>query len=289
MFVKNLPLSSGYASVVGNFASIRNKGVEVAADVKLLTGKFKWNVNANIAFNRNQLLSLEGGVNEYVLNPYSVLRVGQPLGIFKTYVFNGIYQTDETVLPGSGSRTGGVKVADLNKDNQITGDDQRITGNANPSYIFGFSSNFSYQRFDLAFFLSGVQGNKIFNLSRYTFENGLGGRNVAAGMVNRWSPTNPNNEYASGFQGGRIPVSDRFVEDGSYIRMKNITLGYKLPIKNISSARLYVSANNLFTITKYSGYDPEVNSFGGSNTLIGIDNLVYPMARSFLVGLQVGL
>ena len=290
LFVKNLPLSSGYASVTGNFASIRNKGIEIAADAKLLTGKLKWNVNANISFNRNKLLSLEGNLQEYVQNPYSVLRVGQPLGIFKTYVFNGIYQTGETILPGSGSRTGGVKVADLNKDGQITSDDQRLTGNANPSYIFGFSTNLSYLNFDLSLFLSGVQGNKIFNLSRYTFENGLGGRNAVAGMVNRWSATNPSNEYASGFQGGRIPVSDRFVEDGSFVRMKNITLGYKFPkIKGFSSIRLYISGNNLFTITKYSGYDPEVNSFGGSNVLIGVDNLVYPVARTFLAGLQIGL
>jgi TonB-linked SusC/RagA family outer membrane protein len=290
LFVKNLPLSSGYSSITGNFASIRNKGIELALNGRILTGKFKWNMNANISVNRNELLSLEGGVNEYVLSPYSVLRVGQPLGIFKTYVFDGIYQTGETVLPGSGSRIGGVRVADLDKDGQITGNDQTITGNANPSFIFGLSSNFSYRNFDLSFFLSGVQGNKVFNLSRYTFENGLGGRNVLEGLVNRWSPTNPNNEYASGFQGGRLPVSDRFIEDGSYIRMKNITLGYRLPnIKYITNARIYISSNNLFTITKYSGYDPEVNSFGGSNTLIGVDNLVYPMARSFLVGLQVGL
>lgn len=290
LFVKNLPLSSGYTSITGNFASIRNKGIEVAANARLLTGRFQWNLNANFSVNRNELLSLEGGVNEYVLNPYSVLRVGQPLGIFKTYVFDGIYQTGETVLPGSGSRTGGVKVADLNNDKQITGDDQTLSGNANPSFIFGISSSFSYRNFDLSFFIAGVQGNKVFNLSRYTFENGLGGRNVLAGMADRWSPDNPSNEYASGFQGGRLPVSDRFVEDGSYIRMKNMTLGYKLPaIKYITHARIYISTNNLFTITNYSGYDPEVNSFGGSNTLIGVDNLVYPMARSFLVGVQVGL
>ncbi|MDQ0108653.1 TonB-linked outer membrane protein, SusC/RagA family [Chitinophaga terrae (ex Kim and Jung 2007)] len=289
LFVKNLPLSSGYTSITGNFASIRNKGVEIAANARLLTGKLKWNMNVNFSVNRNELLSLEGGMNEFVLSPYSVLRVGQPLGIFKTYVFNGIYQTGETVLPGSGSRIGGVKVADLNNDKQITGDDQTITGNANPSFLFGLSSNFTYRNFDLSFFLSGVQGNKVFNLSRYTFENGLGGRNVLEGLVNRWSPTNPSNEYANGFQGGRLPISDRFVEDGSYIRMKNITLGYKLPpIKYLTNVRVYVSANNLFTITNYSGYDPEVNSFGGSNTLIGVDNLVYPMSRSFLVGLQVG-
>ena len=289
LFVKNLPLSSGYTTVVGNFASIQNRGFEFAIDAKILTGALKWSVNANMTVNRNTLLALADTAREYVLNPYSVLRVGQPLGIFKTYVFQGIYQTGETVLPGSGSRIGGVKVADLNKDGKITGDDQIITGNANPSFIFGFSSNLSYKNFDLSFFVSGVQGNKIFNLSRYTFENALGGRNVVKGMVNRWSATNPNNEYASGYQGGRIPVSDRFVENGSYIRMKNITLGYRLPkISGLSSARIYVSANNLFTITSYSGYDPEVNSFGGSNTLIGIDNLVYPVARSLIAGLQIG-
>ncbi len=289
LFIKNLPLSSGYTSITGNFASISNKGIEIAADARLLTGKLKWDVNANISFNRNKLLSLEGNLKEYVQNPYVVLRVGEPLGIFKTYVFDGIYQTGETVLPGSGSRTGGVKVADLNNDKQITGDDQTITGNANPNYIFGFSTSLRYKNFDFSAFVSGVQGNNIFNLSRYTFENALGGRNVVAGMVNRWSPANSNNEYASGFQGGRIPVSNRFVEDGSFVRLKNITLGYKLPhIKWISNARIYISGNNLFTITRYSGYDPEVNSFGGSNVLLGVDNLVYPVARSFIAGLQVG-
>jgi TonB-linked SusC/RagA family outer membrane protein len=289
LFVKNLPISSGYTTLTGNFASISNKGVEFGADARILTGKLKWDVNANISFNRNKLLSLEGNLKEYVQNPYVVLRVGEPLGIFKTYVFNGIYQTGETVLPGSGSRTGGVKVADLNNDKQITGDDQTITGNANPKYIFGFSTSLRYKNFDFSAFVSGVQGNKIFNLSRYTFENALGGRNVLAGMANRWSPTNPSNEYASGFQGGRIPVSDRFVEDGSFVRVKNITLGYKLPrIKWINNARIYVSGNNLFTITKYTGYDPEVNSFGGSNVVIGVDNLVYPVARTFIMGLQLG-
>ncbi len=288
LFVKNLPLSAGYASVVGNFASIQNKGVEFAVDAKILTGTFKWSANANITRNRNKLLSLADGVQEFILNPYSVLKVGQPIGIFKSYVFEGVYQTGETVLPGSGSRIGGIKVEDLNKDGEITAEDQRITGNANPNYIFGFSSNMSYKNFDLAIFVSGVQGNQIFNLSRYTFENPMGGRNVVVEQVNRWSPTNPSNEYASGFQGGRLPVSDRFVEDGSFVRLKNVSLGYRFTnIKFLNSLRVYVSANNLLTLTKYSGYDPEVNTFGGSNTLIGIDNLVYPVSRSFIGGIQV--
>jgi len=197
-------------------------------------------------------------------------------------------QTGETVLPGSGSQTGGVKVADLNHDGQITAVDQKITGNPNPSYIFGFATSLKYKKFDLGVFFAGSQGNRIYNLSRYTFENPLGHRNVFAALVNRWSTTNPSNSYIIPLQGGRLPVSDRFVEDGSYIRCKNITLGYTLPaIKGIHSIRLYASVNNVFLITKYGGFDPEVNSYGNSNTQIGIDNLVYPSARSFLGGLQV--
>ena len=288
LFVKSLPLSSGYSSITGNFASVENKGLEFALNARILEGSLKWDLNGNISFNRNRLVALTGSLQEYVVNPYVVLKVGQPLGIFKTYIFNGIYQTGEAILPGSGSRTGGVKVADPDKDSQITAADQAITGNANPKFIFGFSTSLQYKNFDLSAFVSGVQGNKIYNLSRYTFENALGQRNVLQGLANRWSPTNPNNEYASGFQGGRLPVSNRFVEDGSFVRLKNITLGYTLPaIKGISRIRVYISGNNLATITSYSGFDPEVNSFGGSNTQVGVDNLVYPVAKTFLAGLQL--
>ncbi len=291
LYVKTLPFSSGYPSILGNFAGIDNKGLEFATNIKFLEGAFKWSVSANASINRNTVTDLDGGVtNERFLNTFSIIKVGEPLGLFKTYVFDGIYQTGETVLPGSGSRTGGVKVKDLNNDGQITSDDQIVTGNPNPKFIYGFSTNMSYKGFDLAIFLSGSYGNDIFNLSRYSLENPLGQRNVLAGMADRWSETNPNNEYVSGFQGGRIPVTDRFVEDGSYLRCKNITLGYNLPkINKVSNIRVYFSANNLFTITKYTGLNPEVNSYGSSNTVIGVDNLVYPAARSFLGGIQIHL
>lgn len=287
LFVMALPNSSGYSSITGNFANLENKGVELAADAAVLNGPLKWNVAGNITVNRNKLLHLNSSTNEYVVNNYSVLKTGEPLGLFKTYIFDGIYQTGEPILAG-GSRTGGVKVKDLNKDGSITADDQMIIGNANPSFIYGFSTNLSYKRFDFSAFFSGTQGNKVYNLIRYTFENPFGTRNVYKALVNRWSPENPSNEYVSGFQGGRLPLTDRFMEDGSYLRCKNITLGYTFPaMKWISSIRVYGSANNLFTITNYSGFDPEVNSFGNSNTLIGVDNLVYPIARSFLLGMQV--
>ncbi|GEO03584.1 SusC/RagA family TonB-linked outer membrane protein [Adhaeribacter aerolatus] len=289
LYVQSLPLSSGYSSITGNFAGLENKGIEVATNMVVLDGPVQWDISGNISANRNKVLSLDGGTTqERFVSSYTVLKVGEPLGLFKTYVFDGIYQSGDAIIPGSDGRVGGVKVKDLNNDGTITADDQTVTGNPNPDFIYGFSTNLRYKKFDLSAFFSGSHGNDIYNLSRYTFENPLGARNVLAALADRWSPTNPSNEYVSGLQGGRNPVSDRFVEDGSYFRCKNLTLGYTFPsYKFISNTRLYVSANNLFTLTDYSGFDPEVNSFGNSNTLIGIDNLVYPAARSFIGGIQL--
>lgn len=289
LYIKTLPLSSGYASITGNYASLENKGIEFAANARILDGPLKWAVSANLTRNRNKVLDLDGGTtSERFITSYTILKVGEPLGLIKSYIFDGINQTGETILPGYDGRLGGHKVKDLNGDGTITSADQTITGNPNPNFIFGFSTNLAYKGFDISAFLSGSQGNDIYNLSRLSFENPLGQRNLLQGVVNRWSPTNPSNQYVSAAQGGRLPVSSYYVEDGSYIRCKNVTLGYTLPaIKGIQNIRVYVSANNLFTITNYSGFDPEVNTFAGSNTVIGIDNFVYPQARSFLGGIQV--
>ncbi|GAB3918621.1 TonB-dependent receptor [Larkinella terrae] len=289
LYVKGLPLSSGYSTITGNFASLQNKGLEFAVNARILDGALKWSVNGNLTMNRNKVLDLDGGTTqERFITAYSVLKVGQPLGVFKTYVYDGINQTGETILPGYDGRLGGLKVKDVNGDGAISAADQVISGNPNPNFIYGFSTNLSYKGFDLNMFLSGSQGNDIYNAARLSFEMPLGQRNQFAGLANRWSATNPSNEYVSGFQAGRLPVTSQVVEDGSYLRCKNLTLGYTLPrIKGLQLVRVYVSTNNLFTITKYSGFDPEVNTYAGSNTAIGIDNLVYPQAKSFLGGLQV--
>lgn len=289
LYIRTLPLSSGYSSITGNFAGLQNRGLELALNARILQGPLKWDVAANVTMNRNKVLDLDGGTTqERFVTTYSILSVGQPLGLFKTYVFDGINQTGETILPGYDGRLGGHKVKDLNGDGVINSADQTVTGNPNPKAIFGFSTNLSYKEFDLGVFVSGSYGNDIFNQARFAFETPLGGRNLLAGTANRWSPTNPNQEYASGAQGGRLPVSNRFIEDGSYVRVKNLTLGYTLPrIKGVERIRVYVSGNNLLTFTKYTGFDPEVNTYAGSNTVIGIDNLVYPPARSVLGGLQV--
>ncbi|WP_228450886.1 SusC/RagA family TonB-linked outer membrane protein [Chryseolinea soli] len=290
LYEKTLPLSSGYPSIITNLGGIQNKGIELSANARVIDhGDFKWNLSANFTANRNKVTDIDGGVtNERFITTYTILKVGQPLGLFKTYLFDGIYQTGETIIPGSDGRIGGTKVKDYNGDGVISSADQVITGNPNPKFIYGISTNLSYKNFDLSMFVSGSYGNDIYNVSRASFENPLGQRNLLAGAANHWTADNPNNEYASPLQGGRLPITDRFVENGSYLRCKNITLGYRLPaIKGINSARIYVSTNNLFTITKYTGYDPEVNTYAGSNTTIGVDNLVYPAARSVLGGIQV--
>jgi TonB-linked SusC/RagA family outer membrane protein len=289
LYIKALPLSSGYGNITGNYGSLENKGLEFAANATILDGPFKWNMNGNITFNRNKILDLDGGTTkERFVTSYTVLQVGQPLGVFKTYVFDGINQTGEAIIPGYDGRVGGHKVKDLNNDGAIDARDQVITGNPNPKFIYGISTNFAYKGFDLAAFFSGTQGVDIYNVSRLSFENPLGQRNLFQGVENRWTPSNPSDQYVSPAVAGRLPISSYAVEDGSYFRCKNLMLGYTLPsITGISRIRIYVSANNLFTITKYSGFDPEVNSYAGSNTTIGIDNLVYPQSKSFLGGIQL--
>jgi TonB-linked SusC/RagA family outer membrane protein len=292
LFQKVLPMSSGYTYITGNFGSIQNRGVELALNGRILPGGrrgLQWDASANITFNKNEVLALDGILDELPRSAFALLKIGYPMGLYRTYIFDGISQTGETILPGYDGRLGGQKVKDINGDGTITAADQLIVGNSQPKYIFGFSSSFRYRGFDLNLFVQGVQGNKLMNLFRYTFETALGQQNVLAGLANRWSATNPNNEYASGFQGGRLPISDRYVEDASFVRLKNISLGYTLPkIKGINQIRIYVSANNAFTITKYSGFDPEVNNFGNATTQF-VDNGTYPIARSYLGGLQITL
>ncbi|GAB3320953.1 TonB-dependent receptor [Larkinella ripae] len=290
IFARNLPLSSGYATVFGNFASLQNRGLEFAVKARpITTDHLKWDVSGNISFNRNEIIRLQENLQKFDVNFYNSLVVGQPIGLFRTYVFEGIYQNGESILEGSGSRVGGVKVKDVNGDGRISDSDLVLT-NSSPDFTYGFSTNLKFKGFYLNALFSGVQGNKVLNLAAYQLENPLGMRNVLSGLANRWTPENPSQEYvhAGTNLSQRIPLTDRYIEDGSFLRARNLTVGYQLPrIKDVSNAKIYLSGNNLFTVTGYSGFDPEVNSFGGSNTLVGVDNIVYPVAKSYLLGLQV--
>lgn len=295
---RSVPLSSGFASVFGNFGSVENKGIEMSLNATILNRAVKWEIGGNFSANRNKLTLIDG-VRTQILpadgtgtvaafSNTSILRIGEPIGSFYGYFFDGIYQTGDNIP--TGKTAGNIRYLDYNKDGVISAADQDIIGNPNPNFIFGLTNNVKFKNFDLSLFIQGVQGNDIFNAARLRSEGGAGANQYAT-MLNRWTPTNPSNIYQKASIGQRINQSDIHIEDGSFIRFKNLTLGYTVPSigKNaiLANSRIYVSVNNFITITNYSGYDPEVNTVGQNNLNLGVDNIGYPVARSIIAGVQL--
>ena len=258
----------------------------------MLTGTFRWDVNANISFNRNKVVTLYGGqdvlgsaFNLSVINDnVSILREGRPIGQFYGYLEDGY--TD----------LGKIKYQDLNGDGKITAADKTYIGNPNPNYFFGFNSTMAYKGLELTFFFQGSQGNDIVNLSQIsnTLDYGFGINNLKEVLYDHWTPTTPNAKYPILSRTTSALVSNRFVEDGSYVRLRTVQLAYTLPLQKwgvtgMRSAQLYASGQNLLTFTKYSWWDPEVNSQGGSNSVNqGIDYYTYPTAKTVTFGVRVG-
>jgi hypothetical protein len=194
------------------------------------------------------------------------------------------------------TRPGDIKFRDLNGDGRITADDQDIIGNAQPKYFGGITNTFRYMGFDLSAFVQYNVGNEIYNAARENSE-GMGtsfGQNVA--VLNRWTPTNTNTNIPRAVQGDpnqNTRRSDRYLEDGSFARIKNLTLGYTLPTAlatraHIRTIRVYAQAQNLVTFTNYSGLDPEVSTFSGSNVSLGTDFFTFPQARTITGGITLG-
>ena len=279
-----LPSSSGFTRTVQNVGKVQNKGLELGLDANLLDKNFRWNLNANISFNRNKVIKLYGGediltgsVNVVALQDNSsILREGRPIGQFYGYKEDGY---DEN---------GKIVYQDLEPDGVLTNADKTYIGNYNPDFVYGLNSNMSFMNFDLNIFFQGTYGNDIFNLSSITYAyDYVSGLNMIRDVLyNSWTPENPNAKYPIISRNTTANFSDRFIEDGSYLRLKNIQLAYNFTgaMQNLSmfkNLQIYVSGQNLLTLTKYSGWDPEVNSSG-----IGIDNKTYPMSKSFTLGLR---
>ncbi|MBZ4189436.1 TonB-dependent receptor [Niabella beijingensis] len=282
-----LPSSMGFTSTIQNVGKIRNNGFELGIDAQVLTGAFKWNLAPNISFNRNKVVKLYGGedilghnIGLLIVNDYSnILREGRPVGQFWGYVEEGY--TDQ----------GQIRFKDLNGDGAITADDKTYIGDPNPDFTYGLNSAFSYKNLSLTLFLQGSKGNDIFNTSAIgnTMDYGYGVNMPKEVYYNHWTPDNPNAKYPRISYNTGVRVSDRFVEDGSYMRLKNIELGYSLPVQQwhlswLQRLQAYVSGQNLLTFTKYSWWDPEVNSQGS----IGYDFHTYPVARSITFGIRAG-
>lgn len=276
-----LPHSSGYTNSLRNIGSISNRGFEFSISSDILSTKsFKWDLDANITFNRSKVLKLYGG-QDILAGQLDMIRFsdwgntyreGEPLGIMYGYREDGY---DEKGYLKFKSR------------------DKVKIGDPNPNFIFGLSSNLSYERFKLSVFLSGTQGNNIINLSAitYTVDNTFGTNKLKEVFYKSWTPETPNAKYPTPNQEQEYLFSDRYVEDGSYIRLRNVELSYKLPslaIVGIKNAVVYISGQNLLTVTKYSWIDPDVNSRGGSSSLDqGIDYSTYPSAKSITGGVRI--
>lgn len=321
---KQVEAYTGFSTTLANVGSIENKGLEISVVGKPIAGNvFKWNTGVNISFNRSKVLALlnelplairtnTGGGYQIYSSGFSLkyLQVGQPVDQMRGFVNLGTWSEAEAAqAKAMGQAPGEVKWKDVDGDGKITraADGQQIIGNASPKFIYGWNNNISYKNFDLTFLIQGSYGNDIFNAVRIKTENPSNG--LSTNLNNRWTPENQNtnvpvflgtkernamNLGANQTSGiGVDQRSSRWVEDGSYLRMKNITLTYNLPLSILSKARItrlgvYVTAVNLFTITKYTGYDPEVSSFnaGGAGGL-GIDLSNYPTAKTFMFGLNL--
>lgn len=306
-----IPVSTGAGNlnVTQNIGKIQNRGIEiglVTTNVQATNNGFGWTTNFNVSGNRNKILDLGQQVNDAgvasdrnIIYGSSISQVGQPLGAFYGYVNQGIVQTNAEGqgLPsqnGQQPQAGDLKFADLNGDKTITPADRTVIGNPNPKAFAGVTNNFSYKGVELSVFFQGQFGNQIYNQTRQILESQSDPLNQSTRVLNHWTPTNTNTDIPRPVrndpnQNNRF--SSRWLEDGSYVRLKNVTLAYNFPTTlskraAIQNLRLYVTAQNLITWTNYLGYDPEVNADPFNQTGFGRDYGVYPQSRTFTVGLN---
>jgi len=311
-----VPNTTGFGSVLQNVGATENKGLEFGLNtVNIKTDKFNWSSNFNISFNKNKVTQLYGGSANIInsvganitgsLQSFSILQVGESIGSFYGWRTSGVYpySTDNAAgLRNASSGTNGylfkggdMIFQDTNGNGTLDNEDRVIIGNALPKFTGGFTNNLKYGRFDLNVLMTFSYGNDILNGTRYSAESATGFVGSIV-LLNRWRNEGDITNIPrvnSADPAGNRRFSNRWLEDGSYLRAKNITLGYQVPsalLKKIKlkNCRVYASAQNLFTFTKYTGYDPEASSFNNRVTEIGIDQGTYPQYRAYTFGLNVG-
>ena len=299
-----IPLTTGFASITSNVGAIENRGIELGITADLVRGGqggFSWTSQFNITRNENEVTSL---LNDEPLNYGFVSRVevGEELGAFYGYQTDGIFRNEAEVeahaFQTNNTAPGDVRFRDLNGDGRITAEDRTIIGSPWPDFSGGWNNDIRFRGFDLTLFTQFSQGNEIYNGNRlYSEAYGRFGDATTTRALQRWTPENPNGtepRATAGDPNDNDRSSDRFVEDGSYIRLKNAVLGYTFP-QTMSSRwgfdnmRLYVQGQNLLTFTDYSGFDPEVNYAGGSAVVMGTDFYTLPQPRTLSIGIQLGM
>ena len=296
-----IPITSGYedtSTTYTNAGKVSNKGFELTLNTVNFEGAgggFRWATSMTATFNRNKIVSLNSDTplyqNETGGAYITMQRNGLPINVFYGYVTDGIFQTQAEVnshaFQEASTAPGDIRFKDLNNDGVINENDRTVIGDPNPDWLFSMVNTFSWKGFDLSVYLQGVAGNDIFNANSISNEGMSSAHNQTASVKYRWvgygtSTVMPRAVYGDPNHNARI--SDRFVEDGSYLRLKNITLSYTFPAKwtqkiSVDNARIYLSCENVATLTRYSGFDPEV----GIN---GIDGNRYPISRTFSLGVN---
>ena len=283
-----LPATSPVPSIYRNEGEMTNKGLEFSVDSRNLTGDLEWNTNFNISFNRNELtkLSLQkvyyyASTSEATSEQVVRITEGQPLGKFWGLVSEGV-----------DPQTGDIKYKDLNGDGRISVSDKTYIGDPNPDFTFGLTNDFAYKNFTLSVFFQGSYGNDIYNASRIETEGMYDGKNQSTAVLNRWRKPGDVTDIPRAVKStDNIKASSRWVEDGSYLRLKTLTLAYNVPVDalekyGIRKIQPYFTAQNLWTLTNYKGFDPEVNE-GLSGPTMGIDWGTYPQTKSFIFGLNI--
>lgn len=295
------------ATQLRNIGEVENKGFEFNITSRNLVGDVKWTTDLNFSANRNKIIELPNGNDiRYSSGPghmvglgnTQILQEGQSVGSFYGWIYEGVYQEGDEFITGGAfeQEAGGEKYADLDGSGQLDNDDRTIIGNPNPDFIWGLNNDFQWKGFDLNVFIQGSQGNDILSFTLLELDLMAGQNNATTAALNRWTPTNTNTDVPKA-QARSRRASTRWIFDGSYVRLKNIALGYSLPYAlleklNLQKLRFYVSAQNIATITDYEGYDPEVNYRTDGNTNgnrnLGLDYGSYPNAKAFTVGVNVG-
>jgi TonB-linked SusC/RagA family outer membrane protein len=283
-----IPSTTGFTSQLQNVGSVRNKGFELAMNTVNLTGRFGWTSTLNLAWNRNKVLNL--GPDTLIIGPAgvgaganqnpTVLKVGEPINSFYGWVYNGM-------------QNGAPTYKDLDGDGDITDADRTIIGNAQPNYTGGFSNRFTWGNFGLTAFLQWSVGNKIYNINRALLTAAAGNNNQLAEVSNAGTDGIPAPKIGNTFDSH---PSTLFVENGTYLRGKNLRFDYSVPSRFLASGwlgslnalQLYVSLQNFFTSTKYSGYDPEITEYAQSNLAQGFDFGTFPQARQVTIGFNAG-
>jgi TonB-linked SusC/RagA family outer membrane protein len=301
-----VPVSYGYdGAPTANVGDVENKGVEFQLGYEKSEGTLTFNASGNVSIVTNKVLDLgaEGTTisqGDWYGDNLTNTKVGEPIGYFNGYVTDGIFQVGESSPMQPNARPGDIRFKDTNGDGALNAADKQNIGHFLPDFSYGVNFTANWKGFDAMLFLQGVQGNQIYSVVKYDLEGMSRLFNSSTAVLDRWTPENTNTvvpRAISGDPNGNARASNRFVEDGSYFRIKNLTIGYNFPVSSLASLtnsslsrlRMYATLQNLLTITKYeSGYDPEIGNRNVNSLTQGIDYGQFPQARSLIVGVQVG-